>query len=62
MGIKKSFVTSWIVLFFYYFFVYVSYPDLRNNATEIYTQEDVLMIVNYAKDRGIRVIPEVESG
>ncbi|KAJ7377884.1 hypothetical protein OS493_025778 [Desmophyllum pertusum] len=37
------------------------YPELRNNESEIYTQEQVRSLVSYATDRGIRVIPEVES-
>ncbi|KAL9959394.1 hypothetical protein ACROYT_G032716 [Oculina patagonica] len=37
------------------------YPDLRNNQSEFYSQEQVKSLVSYAGDRGIRVIPEVES-
>ena len=38
------------------------FPDLRHNESQIYSQEDVQGIIAYARDRGIRVIPEVESG
>ncbi|XP_031568671.1 beta-hexosaminidase 1-like [Actinia tenebrosa] len=37
------------------------YPDLRNNEQEIYSQDDVKNLVAYARDRGIRVVPEVEA-
>ena len=37
------------------------YPDLRNKEPQIYTQNDVKDLIDYAKDRGIRVVPEVES-
>ncbi|EDO29436.1 predicted protein [Nematostella vectensis] len=37
------------------------FPDLRNNESEIYTQDDVRNLVAYARDRGIRVMPEVEG-
>lgn len=37
------------------------YPELQSNASEFYTQEQVKSLVSYAADRGIRVIPEVES-
>ncbi|KAK3752447.1 hypothetical protein QZH41_013497, partial [Actinostola sp. cb2023] len=37
------------------------YPDLRNNEQQIYTQDDIKTLVAYARDRGIRVVPEVES-
>ena len=43
------------------FFVTFSYPDLRNNESQFYSQEQVKSLVSYAADRGIRVIPEVES-
>jgi len=37
------------------------YPELRNGHSEFYTQEQVKSLVSYAADRGIRVIPEIES-
>ena len=43
------------------FFLTFSYPDLRNNESQFYSQEQVKSLVSYAADRGIRVIPEVES-
>ena len=43
-------------------FFYFRFPDLQINKTHVYSQEDVKGIIAYAKDRGIRVIPEVESG
>lgn len=46
-------------IFIYLFFF--SYPELRNNESQIYTQEQVRSLVSFAADRGIRVIPEVES-
>ena len=38
-----------------------SYPELQENITQFYTQEQIKDLVSYAGDRGIRVIPEVES-
>ena len=46
---------------FAFFFLTFSYPDLRNNESQFYSQEQVKSLVSYAADRGIRVIPEVES-
>lgn len=37
------------------------YPELQSNTSEFYTQEQIKSLVSYAADRGIRVIPEVES-
>lgn len=37
------------------------YPGLQSSAGQFYTQEQVKSLVSYAADRGIRVIPEVES-
>ena len=47
--------------FAFFFFLTFSYPDLRNNESQFYSQEQVKSLVSYAADRGIRVIPEVES-
>ena len=38
-----------------------SYPELQEHTTQFYTQEEIKDLVSYAGDRGIRVIPEVES-
>lgn len=46
---------------FAFFFLTFSYPDLRNHESQFYSQEQVKSLVSYAADRGIRVIPEVES-
>ncbi|XP_068715024.1 uncharacterized protein [Montipora foliosa] len=37
------------------------YPELQNASSEFYSQEQIRSLVSYAADRGIRVIPEVES-
>ncbi|CAH3162797.1 unnamed protein product [Porites lobata] len=37
------------------------YPELQEHTTQFYTQEQIKDLVSYAGDRGIRVIPEVES-
>ncbi|XP_073228638.1 uncharacterized protein [Porites lutea] len=37
------------------------YPELQERTTQFYTQEQIKDLVSYAGDRGIRVIPEVES-
>ena len=41
--------------------IFCRYPALQNNQTQFYSQEQVRSLVLYAADRGIRVIPEVES-
>ena len=38
-----------------------SYPELQEHTTQFYTQEQIKDLVSCAGDRGIRVIPEVES-
>ena len=48
-------------------FPYVSttYPDLSKagayDQNHLYTQDDVKNVIAYAKDRGIRVVPEFDS-
>lgn len=41
--------------------IFCRYPALNNNQSQFYSQEQVRSLVLYAADRGIRVIPEVES-
>ncbi|CUM62460.1 uncharacterized protein PRCAT00000010001 [Priceomyces carsonii] len=41
----------------------LSYPVMIKDAyspKEVYTQEDIKYVVNYAKNRGVRVIPEID--
>ena len=48
-------------------FPYVSkaFPQLSEHGayhpTEVYSQEDIMRVVQYAKQRGIRVIPEIDT-
>ena len=44
-----------------YSLILFSYPELQEHTTQFYTQEQIKDLVSYAGDRGIRVIPEVES-
>ena len=46
---------------FIFSLILFSYPELQENTTQFYTQEQIKDLVSYAGDRGIRVIPEVES-
>ena len=36
------------------------YPELTKNSQGFYTQEEIVSLVAYAKDRGIRVVPEFD--
>ncbi|XP_026320890.1 beta-hexosaminidase subunit beta-like isoform X2 [Hyposmocoma kahamanoa] len=36
------------------------FPNMSSNAQNLYTKDDVKFIVNYARERGIRVIPEFD--
>ena len=46
---------------FIFSLILFSYPELQENTTQFYTQEQIKDLVSYAGDGGIRVIPEVES-
>ena len=46
---------------FIFSLILFSYPELQEHTTQFYTQEQIKYLVSYAGDRGIRVIPEVES-
>ena len=46
---------------FIFSLILFSYPELQENTTQFHTQEQIKDLVSYAGDRGIRVIPEVES-
>ena len=46
---------------FIFSLILFSYPELQEHTAQFYTQEQIKDLVSYAGDRGIRVIPEVES-
>ncbi len=47
----KSWVLTWTLLV----------QGARNTTTHVYTQENVRHLISYAKDRGIRIIPEFDT-
>ena len=51
----------YVIYVFHLFSYSFSYPELQEHTTQFYTQEQIKDLVSYAGDRGIRVIPEVES-
>ena len=50
-----------LLMCFIFSLILFSYPELQERTTQFYTQEQIKDLVSYAGDRGIRVIPEVES-
>ena len=56
----KIYVTP-VFMCFIFSRILFSYPELQEHTTQFYTQEQIKDLVSYAGDRGIRVIPEVES-
>ena len=38
----------------------IKYPDLQKESVEFYTREQIKEIVEYAEDRGIEVVPEID--
>lgn len=65
LGYNKYNVLHWHLTDAVSFPLYIpKYPDLASKTSynnQIYTENDIKEIVNYAKLRGIRVVPEVDS-